>query len=100
MHAPLDVAGNLIPYKEGAQTAPIIVRHINPTAIEMFGNLADKISNITNLIFNEAHILYSPNGINPIQRLEEKGILDDIIDGCLDISLYSYQIHEFNPKFT
>jgi len=99
MHAPLDVAENLIPYQEGAQGAPVIERHINATAIEMFGNLADKIWNVTQFIFNEAHTLGNPNGVNPTQRLEEKGILDDLIDGCFDISLYSYQIHEFNPKF-
>ena len=97
--APLDVVGNLIPYEEGAQRTPIIVRHINPTAIEMFGNLAEKIWNVTGLIFNEASTLRSPTGVNPIKRLEEKDILDDIIDGCLDISSYSFEIHDFNPKF-
>jgi hypothetical protein len=96
---PLDVAGNLAPYKEGAQRAPIIVRHINQTAIEMFGNLAEKIWNVTGLITNETSTLRSSTGVNPIQRLEEKGILDDIIDGCLDIRSYSSEIHDFNPKF-
>ena len=96
MLASLDVAGNLIPYEEGA---PRIVQHINPTAIEMLENLAEKIWNVTRLIFNEASTLRNPNGVNPIQRLEEKGILDDIIDGCIDIRSYSYQIHDFNPKF-
>ena len=95
---PLDVAGNLAPYEEGAR-APIIVRHINPTALEMFGNLAEKIWNVTDLIFNEASTLYSPTGVNPIKRLEEKDILDDIIDGCEDIRSYSSEIHDFNPKF-
>jgi len=99
MHAPLDVAGDLIPYEERAQGSPVIERHINPATIEMFGNLADKIWNVTQFIFNEADSLGNPNGVNPTQRLEERGILDNIIDGCLDISLYSYQIHEFNPKF-
>jgi len=93
MRASLDVAGNLIPYEEGARA------RINPIAIEMFGNLAEKIWGVTDIIFNEAHILYTPSGVNPIQRLEEKGILDDIVDGCTDIANYSYQIHEFNPKF-
>lgn len=94
--ASLDVAGNLIPYEEGT---PRIVRHINPTAIEMLGNLAEKIWNVTRLIFNEAQTLSSSTGVNPIQRLEEKGILDDVVDGCVDIESYSYQIQDFNPKF-
>jgi len=96
MRASLDVAGNLISYGAGAPTA---VRYINSTAVEMFGILAEKIWNVTDIIFNEAHILYTPSGVNPIQRLEEKGILDDIVDGCTDIANYSYQIHDFNPKF-
>lgn len=99
VNAPLDVAGNLIPYEEGAQAAPVIERRISSAAIEMFGNLADRIWNVTNLIFKEAQTLANSNGVDPMQRLEEKGILDDVIEGCLDISLYSYQIHEFNPKF-
>jgi hypothetical protein len=99
LHAPLDVAGNLIPYEEGAQVAPVIERRISSAAIEMFGNLADRIWNVTNLIFKEAQTLANSNGVDPKQRLEEKGILNDVIEGCLDISIYSYQIHEFNPKF-
>jgi hypothetical protein len=99
MHAPLDVAETLIPYQEGAQVAPVIERQINPNAIEMFRSLADRIWNVTNSIFNEGHTLSNPNGVDPKQRLKETEILDDIIDGCLDISLYSYQIHEFYPKF-
>ena len=99
MLASRDVVASLIPYEEGAQRAPIVVRDINPTALEMFGNLAEKIWNVTDLIFNEASTLYSPTGVNPIKRLEEKDILDDIIDGCLDISSYSFEIHDFNPKF-
>jgi hypothetical protein len=99
VHAPLDAAGNLIPYEEGAQIAPIVERRISSGAIEMFANLADRIWNVTNLIFKEAQTLANSNGVDPKQRLEEKGILDDVIEGCLDISLYSYQIHEFNPKF-
>jgi hypothetical protein len=97
--ASLDVAGNLIPYEEGAQVAPIAERRISSGAIEMFGNLADKIWNVTNLIFKEAQDLTKQDGVDPKQRLEEKGILDKVIEGCLDISFYSYQIAEFDPKF-
>ena len=96
MSASLDVAGNLIPY---SVDAPTIVRHINPTAVEMFVTLAAKIWNVTDIISNEGIALRNPNGINPVQLLEEKGILDDIVEGCTDIYLYSNQIHEFNPKF-
>jgi hypothetical protein len=99
VHAPLDAAGNLIPYEEGAQVAPIIERRMSSGAIEMFGNLADKIWNVTNLIFKEAQDLANQDGVDPKQRLEEKGILDDIIEVCQDIRFYSYQIAEFNPKF-
>jgi hypothetical protein len=98
-NAPLDAAGNLIPYEEGAQTPPIVEQHISPLAIEMFGNLSDRISNVTNMIFQEAITLVNSNGVDPVQKLQEKGILNDVIQGCLDISLYSYQIHEFTPKF-
>jgi hypothetical protein len=97
--APLDAAGNLIPYEEGAQTPPIVEQHISPLAIEMFGNLSDRISNVTNMIFQEADTLVNSNGVDPVQKLQEKGILNDVIQGCLDISLYSYQIQELNPKF-
>ncbi len=96
MYASLDVTGNLIPY---GVDAPTIVRHINPTAVEMFGILAEKIWNVTDIISSEGYTLRNPNGVNPIKLLEEKGILDDIVDGCTDIFLYSCQIHDFNPKF-
>jgi hypothetical protein len=99
VNAPLDVAGNLIPYEEGAQVAPVVERNISSTAIQMFGNLADRIWNVTNLIFKEAQTLALLNGVDPRQLLEERGILDDIIDGCLDISSYSFKMAEFNPKF-
>jgi hypothetical protein len=97
--APLDVAGNLIPYEKDAQVAPIVERRISSGAIEMFANLADRIWNVTSLIFKEAQDLAKQDGVDPKRRLEEKGILIDIVDGCLEISLYSYEIHEFNPKF-
>ena len=96
MLASLDVAGNLIPY---SVAAPTIVRQINPTAVEMFGILAEKIWNVTDIISSEGYTLRNPNGANPVHLLEEKGILDDIVDGCTDIFLYSNQIHDFNPKF-
>jgi hypothetical protein len=96
MEASLLVAGNLIPY---SVDAPTIVRHINPTAVEMFGILAEKIWNVTDIIWSEGYALGSPNGVNPVKVLEEKGILDDIVDGCTDIFLYSNQIRDFDPKF-
>jgi len=96
MSTSLDVAGNLIPY---SVDAPTIVRHINPTAVEMFGILAEKIWNVTDIISSEGYTLRNPNGVNPIKLLEEKGVLDDIVDGCTDIFLYSFQINDFNPKF-
>jgi len=96
MHASLDVASNFIPYGEGA---PTIVRHINPTAVEMFGILAEKIWNVTDILWSRGYALGSPNGVNPVKVLEEKGILDDIVDGCTDILLYSNQIRDFDPKF-
>jgi len=96
MRASLHVAGNLIPY---SVDAPTIVRHINPTAVEMFGILAEKIWNVTDIIWSEGYALGSPNRVNPVKVLEEEGILDDIVDGCTDIFLYSNQIHDFNPKF-
>jgi predicted RNase H-related nuclease YkuK (DUF458 family) len=98
-YAPLDVAGNLIAYEEGAQVAPVVERRISSGAIEMFGNLSDRIWSVTDLIFKEAQTLASQNGVDPMRLLEEKGILDDVIEGCLDISYYSLQIAEFNPKF-
>jgi hypothetical protein len=53
----MDGAGNLIPYEEGAQVAPVVERRISPTTIEMFGNLADGIWKVTNLIFKEDQTL-------------------------------------------
>jgi hypothetical protein len=96
MHtAARDVEGNLIPY---GVDAPTIVRHINPTAVEMFGILAEKIWNVTDLIWQEP-ALVKGTGVNPLQLLKEKGVLDDIVEGCIDIYTYSYQIHDFSPKF-
>ena len=96
MHsAAIEVSGNLIPY---SVDAPTIVRHINPTAVEMFGILAEKIWNVTDLIWREPALIKG-TGVNPVQLLEEKGILDDIVEGCIEIYSYSYQIHDLNPKF-
>jgi hypothetical protein len=95
MSASFDVAGNLIPY---GVDAPTIVRHINPTAVEMFGILAQKIWNVTDLIWQEPALIKG-TGVNPVQLLEEKGILDEMEEGCIDIESYSYEIHDFNPKF-
>lgn len=97
--ASLDVAGILIRYQEGAENDSIVERNISQAAIEMFGILADKILNVTQPIFNEAHTLYGPSGIGPKQRLEGKGMLDCIVDSCREIEQHSYQIHGFSPKF-
>lgn len=91
-----DVEENLFPYAVGA---PTTVQHINPTAIEMFGNLTERIWNVTHLILKEDMELTRRNGVNPTQLLKEKGIYDDIVDGCIDIRNYSHQIHDFSPKF-
>jgi hypothetical protein len=53
MVASMDVENNLGPYEEGAQVAPVVERNISSTAIEMFGNLADKIWKVTSLIYTE-----------------------------------------------
>ena len=95
LFASRNVEENLIPY---GVDAPTVVRHINPTAVEMFGNLAEKIWNVTHLILQE-EALAKGTGVNPVQLLEEKGILDEIVEGCIDIQNYSYEIHDFNPKF-
>ena len=79
--------------------APTTVQHINPTAIKMFGNLTDKIWNVTHLILKEDSELTQKDGVDPIQLLQEKGIYDDIIEGCIDITNYSRQIRDFSPKF-
>lgn len=62
-----DVAENLGPYAVGA---PTTVQHINPTAIEMFGNLTDKIWNVTHLILKEDSELTWKDGVDPIQLLQ------------------------------
>lgn len=90
------VEEDLFPYMVGS---PSTVKHINPTAIEMFGNLSEKIENVTHLIFMEDIDLTRRDGVNPTQLLTEKGILDDIINYCTDIRSLSHQIYNFNPKF-
>jgi len=90
------VEENLIPYSVGS---PTTVQHINPIVTKMFGNLTEKIWNVTGLIVKKYTELTSRNGVNPIQLLEEKGILEDIVEGCIDIENYSRQIRDFSPKF-
>ncbi len=98
--ASLDTARNLIEYEEGAQTPPTVERRINITAIQMFDNLADKIQNVTALIFEaDQQYLARLSGENPMQLLEEKGVRDDLMQGCSDISYYSLKIAEFETKF-
>jgi len=74
-----DIEENLGPYCDGA---PATVRYINSTAIEMFGNLTEKIWHVTRLISDVDLDLKNLEGTDPIQLLKEKGILDDIIAGC------------------
>lgn len=90
------VEENLSPYSAGS---PTTVQHINPIVTKMFGNLTEKIWNVTGLIVKKYTELTSRNGVNPIQLLEEKGILEDIVEGCIDIQNYSRQIRDFSPKF-
>lgn len=99
IHAPHDPATNLEPYMESAQVAPVVERRISSGAIEMFGNLADKIWNVTNLIFQAQSDLIKNDGVDLKRRLDEKGIMNDVRLGCLDIAIYSHQIYEFTPKF-
>ncbi|UCB60236.1 MAG: hypothetical protein JSW72_09050 [Candidatus Bathyarchaeota archaeon] len=84
---------NLFPY----MAAP--GGNISQAALPMFGTLAQKIWNATTPIILLEVRLRNLEGVNPIQLLEDQGILDDIIDHCVDIQDYSRQMHDFDPKF-
>jgi len=88
----------LRPYSEGYT---ISVKRINSTAIEMIKNLAQRILDTTALILdgNIDMELRNKEGVNPIQLLKEKGVLDEIVDRLVDIRNLAEQIHDFNPKF-
>ena len=93
------VCEGLRTYGEGS---PTFVRRINATAIAMFKNLAQKIQNTTELITGSEGPwleLKHLNGVDPVQLLKERGILDQIINGCIDIQDLSEEISDFNPKF-
>lgn len=89
-----DVEDNLFPYCIGA---PIDTKYINPAAIEMFAVLYAKIQNVTRLL--DILELDHPNGADPVHLLEERGLVDSIIDNCNDVRGYSGEISNFGPKF-
>ena len=90
------VSDNLGPYSEGS---PTFVKHIDSTAIEMIKNLAQIISDTTRLILDLHIDLTRRDGGDPIQLLKEEGVLDSLINGCVNIRNLSTQIYDFNPKF-
>jgi len=92
----LSVYEKLGPYGEGY---PISVKRINSTAVEMIKNLAQKIHDTSGLIGDVDIELTRQEGLDPMQLLKEKGILDKIINGCVDIQNLAKQISDFNPKF-
>jgi hypothetical protein len=89
-----DVEENLFPYCVGA---PIDLKYINQTAIEMFAVLYAKIQNVTRLL--DIWELDHPKGANPMHLLEERGVVDSIIANCNDVRDYSAEISNFSPKF-
>lgn len=90
------VRDNLFLYMVGS---PLSERNISPTALSMFSDLAEKIWNSTNPINSLVVELRNRNGVDPMQLLEDKDILDDIISHCIEVQEYSEQMHDFNPKF-
>ena len=92
------VCEGLRTYSEGSS---ILVKRINPTAIEMIKNLAQRIRDTTALILdgNIDIELRNKEGVNPIQLLKEKGVLDEIVNRLVDIRNLAEQISDFSPKF-
>ena len=90
------VRDNLFLYMVGS---PLSERNISPTALSMSSDLAEKIWNSTNPINSLVVELRNRNGVDPMQLLEDKDILDDIISHCIEVQEYSEQMHDFNPKF-
>ncbi len=88
------IADNLFPYCVGT---PTDIKYINQTAIAMFAILYTKIQNLTSL-FNIWELDH-PNGTNPTLLLEERHLVDSIIDNCWDVRDYSAEISNFSPKF-
>lgn len=92
-------ADSLGAYAEGA---PHTVRNISPTAISMIQTLAQKIQNTTRQIIGSTGPwmdLTHLSGEDPTKLLEEKGILDSVINGCTEIGHLSQQILDIEPKF-
>ena len=89
-----DVADNLSPYCVGA---PIDLKYINQTAIEMFSILYAKIRNLTSLF--DISELDHPKGTDPMHLLKERGLVNSIIANCTDVRNYSAEISNFGPKF-
>jgi len=90
-----DIDENLAPYCVGA---PTNLKYINQTAIEMFAVLYAKIQNVTKPLLNISE-LDDPKGTNPMLLLEERDLVDSIIDNCWDVRDYSAEISNFGPKF-
>jgi len=92
------IYNELGPYSEGYA---ISVKRINSTAIEMIKNLAQRILDTTALIIdgNIDFELRNKEGVDPIQLLKEKGVLDEIVNRLVDIRNLAEQIYDFNPKF-
>ncbi len=82
------IEDNLHTYCVGA---PIDLKYINQTAIEMFAILYTKIQNLTRPLFDTSE-LYHPKGDDPIHLLEERGLVDSIIANCTDVRLYSAEM--------
>jgi hypothetical protein len=98
VHAASYVCSGLGTYTEGY---PISVKRINSTAVEMIKDLAQRIRDTTALILDgDIDIdLTRKEGVNPIQLLKEKGVLDEIVNRIVDIRNLAEQISDFNPKF-
>jgi hypothetical protein len=89
-----ELSENLFPYCVGT---PTDLKYINHTAVAMFAILYTKIHNLTSL-FNIGE-LNSPNGTDPMLLLEERSLVDSIINNCWDVRNYSAEISNFSPKF-
>jgi hypothetical protein len=98
IHTASSVWNGLDTYSEGY---PTFVKYINSTAVEMIKDLAQRINDATALILDgdvNVH-LTRKEGVNPIQLLKEKGVLDEIDNRLVDIQNLANQISNFSPKF-
>lgn len=97
--APSFISQYLGAYAEGT---PSSLKYINSNALTLIRQLAQQIRNATILIIGSqgpSFELKNLAGEDPVQLLEEKGILDKIINGCDAIRDMSAEIFEFKPKF-